>query len=217
MVATAKAAKALLVKVEVQTERDRKILLRRIEVRDRKVLKAQGAYIKTSMSRSMRYANKSNPRSKPGQPPRAHKDNPKGPMLRKLIAYEVNQESKSVVTGPVKFSGASGNVPQLLNQGGTTKLNAKSLQKIDFDIGDYGPIRLATSKTKQARVIVPGGRLFIRTLLETSAMTDRAARLVRQENERRQSSVYIQARPFTSPLLSDGGANLRKLIKSIPL
>lgn len=168
------------------------------------------------MSRSMRYATKSKPRSRPGEPPRAHRDNPKGPKLRKLIKFEVDHQNRSVVIGPVKFGSGMSTVPELLDRGGMTQVKTR-LVKTEYEIGDYGPIRIATSKVRGARVVVPGGRLFIRTLLETSAMCQRASRLAMEENTRRSASVFIAARPFTSPILTDGGANLKKIIKSVPL
>lgn len=184
--------------VIVKVEMDSAKLLRAHEARSKRVLYKQGAYIRKSMQRSMRYTNKADKKSAPGKPPLAHKDNPRGPLLRKLITFRVDEGDKSVIIGPPKDKGS--NVPEVLDKGG--RVQPRKLSVKEFEVGDYGPIR------------AKGGGRFHRVLLETPDMTARATRLVLQENEFRQSvGAYIKPRPFTAPVLTDGGENLRKLIE----
>ncbi len=177
-------------------------LIRRVEAKRKRVLFKQGAYTKTTMARSMRYTSKPEKHGAPGKPPLAHKNSPRGPLLRKLIKFRVDLGEGSVVTGPEKAG--QGDVPQTLDKGGRVKL--RKLKKVEYEIGDYGPIRKKT------------GKGFYRVLLETPGQTERAARLVMEENATRQSvGAYIKPRPFTAPVFTDGGENFRKLISREPL
>jgi len=177
-------------------------LLRRIERKEKRILYKQGAYIRKAMQRSMRYTNKDDKHSEPGKPPLAHKNARRGPLLRKLTGFNVDEEAKTVVIGPAKDRGS--NVPETLDKGG--RVQARKLSTTTFDVGDYGPIRYLGSKK------------FARVLLETPSMAQRATRLVAEENAVRQSAgAYIKPRPFTAPVLTDGGENLRKLIAKEPL
>lgn len=100
--------------------------IRRIDRKETRVLFKLGAYIRKAMQRSMRYAGKrggKSYRSKPGEPPRAHRDG-RGPLLRKLIAFAVDKRTKRVATGPQidsrSRSLAPKPLPALLERGGTT-------------------------------------------------------------------------------------------------
>lgn len=183
-------------------------LFRRHEARNKRVLYRQGGYVRTAMQRSMRYTSKSDKHSQPGQPPLAHKNTKRGPLLRKLVTFFVNERDGSVAIGP-EATGAprSPTIPQALDKGGDVRVGKRELGKTQFDIGDYGPIRYA------------GGGKFRRTLLETPAQTDRATRLTLEENAVRTGSatIHIKPRPFTAPVLTDGGDNLRKLVAREPL
>lgn len=103
-------------------------LMRRHAARNRQVLFRQGAYLKTTMQRSMRYSRKV---SQPGQPPHARKNNP---LLRKLIKFAVDLAQQSVICGPEKFGGsrvrASQPLPQLLDQGGDVTIEVKGVPVI---------------------------------------------------------------------------------------
>lgn len=179
-------------------------LLRRLERKEKRILYKQGAYTKTSMARSMRYTSKDDKSSEPGKPPLAHKNKRKGPLLRKLVKFHVDENEKSVVTGPDALRVQGQPVPQKLDKGG--RIGRSSLSTTTFDVGDYGPIRRRDGKS------------FHRVLLETPAMTERATRLVLEENAVRQSAgAYIKPRPFTAPVFTDGGENLRKLLAKEPL
>lgn len=179
-------------------------LLRRMERKERRILYKQGAYTRTAMQRSMRYTSKDDKSSEPGKPPLAHKNKRKGPLLRKLIKFAVDEQAKTVVTGPDLLRAQGQPVPQKLDKGG--KVGRGLLSTTSFDVGDYGPIRRRDGKS------------FHRVMLETPAQTQRATRLVAEENAVRQSAgAYIKPRPFTAPVLTDGGENLRKLIAKEPL
>jgi len=207
----ANAVAGLTVKVQMDAEK----LLRRHAAKEKKVLFKQGAYLKTAMGRSMRYATKKKKASQPGQPPLAHKDNPKGPMLRKLIKFEVDLAGKSVVCGPTAFG--RGVVPKVLNEGGTIKTKPRKAKE-DYQIGDFGPIRRSATSA-QSRPIVPKGEKYVRVELKTAAMVTRSQRLAVTFNAMLPPSVAvsIKPRPFTAPLMTDGGDNFRKLIDSVPL
>jgi hypothetical protein len=92
---------------------------KRIASKTKRVLFKTGAYTRKSMQRSMRY--RKGP-SQPGQPPSAHRDG-RGPLLRRLIGFEVDRQRDSVTIGPQRFgklSQPSGKtVPDLVNDGGT--------------------------------------------------------------------------------------------------
>jgi hypothetical protein len=100
-----------IVKLEFYGEQFQK----RVAAKRRRVLFKQGAYVRTTMQRSMRYSNKA---SKPGQPPHAHRRT--GAHLRKGIRFVVDDES--VICGPDLRSDSTSlkPLPQLLNEGGIT-------------------------------------------------------------------------------------------------
>ena len=178
--------------------------LRRHAARQKRILYKQGAYTKTTMQRSMRYTSKDDKHSEPGKPPLAHKNKRKGPLLRKLIKFRVDEAETSVVTGPELLKAEGQPVPQKLDKGG--KVFRNFLSRTKHEVGDYGQIRSL------------GNGRFARVLLETPAQAERATRLVAEENDRRQSvAQYIKPRPFTAPVFTDGGENLRKLIAREPL
>ena len=118
--------KAFTVKVVL----DRPRFLKRVAAKKKKVLYKQGGYLKTTMQRSMRYGGKKEIKSKPGEPPRAHKRT--GALLRKLIGFVVDLVAGSVICGPEHFKGGSGGssskpLPQLLNEGGDVTFQTRFL------------------------------------------------------------------------------------------
>lgn len=178
-------------------------LLTRHRKRKKTILFKEGAYVKTSIQRSQRYSKKT---SKPGSPPSAHKDNPRGPLLRKLTAFAVDLEADSVIAGPMLSGPTSPTTPEVLDQGGYVPVE-RLLHDRDFNVLDFGPIRYL------------GGGKFLNIRLQTPDQCERAKRLRDEENAIRagKGSIKIAARPFTKPALTDGGKNLAKLTKSIPL
>jgi hypothetical protein len=174
-------------------------VVKRLRAKSRKVLYKQGAYLRKAMQRSMRYATKKKQHSSPGQPPLAHRQNP---LLRKLITFAVDESAGRVICGPKKFGDGQA-VPQLLDKGGSYRPDKKQLQS-KFSIGGQGPIR------------DDGKGGFVYAKLETSAQTQRAVELVVGENQIRaaNAAIHIAPRPFTKPILSDGGKNFRRLIET---
>lgn len=182
-------------------------LLRRLYQKNVTILKKQGAYIKTAMARSMRYA-KPGKHAPPNEPPFAHRqspENPRGPLLRKLIGYFVDKKLLSVITGPKKTTDVDPTVPQVLDRGG--RVPVRMLKVLKFVVGKGGPIRRGAD-----------GKLH-GVKLTTAAQLERANRLALEENALRAKGVrpYIKPRPFTAPLLTDGGENFRKLANNVPL
>lgn len=177
-------------------------LIKREAARDRKVLFKEGAYVKTAMQREMRYSKKP---SKPGEPPHAHKDTKRGDLLRKLITFVVNLVASSVKIGPPKL-GNDDSVPHILDVGGRVPV-AKLLKDRTFTVGQIGPIRYL------------GAGKFQNIPLKTQAQAGRAEQLLAEENAVRKAkgSVTIAARPFTKPMLTDGGKKLRELVGKTPL
>ncbi len=177
-------------------------VIHRIGVKNKKVLFKTGAYVRTTMQRSMRYAGKKKQVSEPGQPPLAHKNH--GALLRKLITFAVNFAEGSVIIGPKKF-GSGQSVPELLDKGGTARPNKAQL-KSRFKTGLAGPIRQDGATGK-----------FVFAKLETSAQVDRASQLVLGENQVRTTNAafHIAPRPFTKPVFSDGARKMRELISTI--
>ena len=176
---------------------------RRHAARKKKILFKEGAYLKKAGQRSMRYSKKP---SKPGKPPNAHKDKGRGPLLRKLWNFAVDVDKDEVISGPMKAGNDPQSVPQVLNDGGRVPV-AKLRKQTGFKIGDRGPIRFL------------GAGKFAAVPIKTEEQAARAARLVAEENAVRaaKGEITIAARPFTKPLLTDGGKKLAELTGSIPL
>jgi len=169
-----------------------------------KALSRQGAAVRTTAKRSMRYRtsqktqeeqksagtrkriHKSKP-SKPGTPPHAIKPHP---FMRKLSDFSYDQATESVVVGPLPFRVAKGVVPPLHEFGGTKKIRNPRRRK--RRIGSGGEISVTGGKRKRVRYIK----------LRTAAQVARANRL----NEQLYGSEYITGkyapRPFMRPALT---------------
>lgn len=178
-------------------------LIKRQEKRERTILFKQGGYVSSAMKRSMRYSKKP---STPGEPPNAHKDTKRGPLLRKLIKFVVNWAERSVVIGPPKVGNEAESVPHIIDVGGRVPV-AKLLTQRTFTVGQIGPIRYL------------GAGKFQHIPLKTAAQAARAQQLLAEENavRRAKGSITIKARPFTKPMLTDGGKNLHELVAKTPL
>lgn len=97
-----------------------------------------GAYVRKTAQRSMRYRKA---KSNPGEPPSAHQDSPKGPLLRKLLTFAWEPETKSVVVGP-PISGKSKGIPKLHEFGGIQQAVRREIKRV----GDTGPIRIVDDR-----------------------------------------------------------------------
>ena len=110
---------------------DAEPVLKEMDRVQKKTLSRFGAFARTRMKSSLRYTSG---KSRPGQPPHVHKrlgfnklkrdrktgatkKQPVSP-LRELVFFAYDPATKSVVVGPVRFGGAGGIVPGLLEHGG---------------------------------------------------------------------------------------------------
>src|SRR5438105_12168311 len=106
---------------------DRKKVIDWMDKKSRAAMSRAGAYIRTIARSSMRRRKKSSPA---GQPPSAHTD----PGLKKII-FAYDPERKTVVIGPVGFTGHNvigggvkpGVVPQTMEFGGTLGIREAEL------------------------------------------------------------------------------------------
>lgn len=98
---------------------DREAVRRAVAPAKIKVLSKIGAFIRKSAQTSMRYTKKA--RSKPGEPPRAHKQF--GALLRRLIYFGYDPSTDSVVVGPIRAKG--GKAPNLQEFGGRARWGGK--------------------------------------------------------------------------------------------
>jgi hypothetical protein len=94
---------------------DRPAVQNAMDAATRKVLAQFGAFVRTRARSSMRRRKKI---SEPGQPPSAHDG-----KLKQLIFFAFDPGAKSVVIGPALLNGANGEVPALLEYGGTVSRN----------------------------------------------------------------------------------------------
>ena len=83
-----------------------------------KVLKAQGAFIRTAARSSIKKSKKA---SKPGNPPKSHAND----ILRKLILFQADSVRQTVTVGPAisrgrSTTGTGKTVPEVLEYGGYT-------------------------------------------------------------------------------------------------
>lgn len=171
-----------------------KQVMERLRQGRRRVLFRQGSYLQRTMQRAMRYSDKP---SRPGRPPHAHKNTRRGPLLRKLIRYDVDADEGTVLCGPMLLGvSASRPLPELLDQGGRPE--PSQLRKTSFRVGQFGTVREG-----------------VRIRLKTAAQADRASRLAEEENALRRRSLNhrIAPRPFVAPVFTDGGENFAKLIE----
>ena len=93
-------------------------VMQAVEKGKRRVLSKFGAFVRTRARSSIRKRKKT---SEPGQPPSSHAG-----QLR-LIFFSWDDSTKSVVVGPIPFSGKRGEAvaPKLLELGGTTTTETK--------------------------------------------------------------------------------------------
>jgi len=80
----------------------------------RRVLSRFGAFVRTEARHSIRKRKRA---SQPGEPPSSHTG-----LLRRFIFFGYERLSRSVVIGPVKLNAKDTGAPQVLEHGGTTKV-----------------------------------------------------------------------------------------------
>ena len=94
---------------------DRKAIVDAVDSATRRVLSKFGAFVRTAARTSIRPAGKKNAVSLPGQPPRSHVG-----LLRQFIFFGYDSSQRSVVIGPARLNTDSGEIPHILEYGGTT-------------------------------------------------------------------------------------------------
>ena len=81
-----------------------------------KVMKRYGSFVRQTARRSIRKPTKSKPHSSPGEPPRSATGFLKNP---KLLIFNYDRRTRSVVVGPVKIFSKRTDAPRVLEEGGT--------------------------------------------------------------------------------------------------
>ncbi|MEQ8785135.1 MAG: hypothetical protein RIC55_02515 [Pirellulaceae bacterium] len=99
---------------------DRQKVQARVDRAERRVLSRAGAFIRRRARSSIRRRKRT---ASPGQPPSAHSTDRAATLKNILFAYE--EQSQSVVIGPVKLNGQKGHVPRLLEEGGTATIERR--------------------------------------------------------------------------------------------
>jgi hypothetical protein len=184
---------------------DRRVVIDRIGRARAAVLSKAGAFIRRSAKGKIRYAKSP---SKPGSPPHAHESKKGGrdSPLRELIFFAYDEQTNSVVIGPMPFRGTA-IVPRVLELGGTAPGHKNPLRRIRR-VGDGGEIRLdgpASRTTKKNRF----GAMVTYAKLRTQAQADRANRLQEElYGPMTIGPISIAARPYMGPALQE---NLPKL------
>lgn len=96
---------------------DRPKVIAAVDKAERGVLSKAGAFVRTRARSSMRRSKKS---AEPGQPPRSHAGD-----LKRGIVFAYDRPRRSVVIGPLAYNVDGGEVPRLLEKGGTIKRRFK--------------------------------------------------------------------------------------------
>lgn len=142
-----------------------------------------GGAIRLTAVRSIRRRKKP---SKPGTPPHS----PTG-KLRRAIRYAVDHVREEVVIGPVSETART--IWHLHEFGGVTTRKLKQLPTVNYQIGDYGPVRVDRY-----------GRVF-RTRLRSAEQVAHAVKVAAEANAIRQTlgrePVKYPKRPFMGPAL----------------
>ena len=87
-------------------------VLRATDKATRRVLSKFGAFVRTTVRRSIRSRKGI---SRPGSPPHSHAG-----LLKRLVLFGYDTGRRSVVIGPMKLNRKVGNVPEALEYGGTS-------------------------------------------------------------------------------------------------
>jgi len=139
---------------------DRKKVIDRIGKKRATVLRRTGARTMYKMKAFVgRKVTKTRKRSKPGEPPLQRKGG-----IFKNIRYAIDPANPdALVIGPVGFKSGGVSVPQLLNEGGSSRV---TLPGGESEIGRWLPRPFATSDTKPFQ---EGHELFL-TLIKTTKL-----------------------------------------------
>lgn len=102
---------------------DRKIVADKIDAATRRTLSKAGAFVRTAARGLIRSRKKS---ASPGQPPHSHTG-----LLKSMIFFQYEPETKTVVIGPKKFKSNNPTTPEVLEFGGKGN-NSKTYRKFPF-------------------------------------------------------------------------------------
>jgi hypothetical protein len=97
---------------------DTKAVMKAADKKTRKVLSKFGAFTRTTARQSIRTAKKT---SKAGKPPKSHTG-----LLKKFIFFVYDKTKNSVVIGPAKLNGTTGDAPRALEYGGACRVTRGS-------------------------------------------------------------------------------------------
>lgn len=174
---------------------DRAEVLAALRESERIALMRMGALVRTVAQRSMRRRKKA---SKPGSPPSARTDRPRGGLLRNLLAFSYDPASKSVVIGSVPLGKAQ--VPGLMEHGGPW--SGPNPRRRPRHVGSGAPVRLLGSpgRGKTTRKVRGDekNRHAVYARLRSAAQVRRAEEIETQLYGPMQLKVTIAARPYMS-------------------
>lgn len=140
-----------------------------------------------------------------GSPPSAHTE-----FLKGRILYAYDERMQDVVIGPERIAGMTGNVPAVLEYGGTVARRRNTRRRIR-QVGGGGEIQVGRGgKTIRHTLLGDVAVTYIR--LRTGPQADRANRL----NEELYGPEFIPthyqaARPFMGPALEQEAPKLSRL------
>jgi len=152
---------------------DRDAVKKSLGAKNATILSRMGSFVRRTARQSMRRRKKP---SEPGTPPSAHsgKDFPRGPLLKKLMEYQFDPASKSVIVGPKGIIGKQ--APSLQEFGGVKIIKT----------------RIFTEKSGR-RATPRQAETFKRKIADGSlTLTNRPTS---------QRSVHFPARPYMRPAL----------------
>ncbi len=133
---------------------DRDAVIAALGKAERRFLSRAGAHVRLVARRSIR--RRKSP-SSPGSPPRSRTG------LLKQIYFSFDPGSRSVVVGPVKLNGASGDAPRLLEEGGTAQRRLRLVR------GKAGDERLITDPKARKRTVRYRPRPYMAPAHESAA------------------------------------------------
>lgn len=172
-----------MIRVRAKTQFNQRSIQRQVQQASFRNLGHAGAAIRLTASRSIRKRKKP---SRPGAAPHT----PTG-HLRRVIRYSVDKANDAVAIGPTnEYSKSIWNLHEF---GGSIRPKPRLIKQKQFRVGDFGPVRKL------------GPRRFARQRLTTLAQANRAARLIGEENDSRNTDSKktrrYPKRPFMGPAL----------------
>jgi hypothetical protein len=196
----------------------------RVSLAVRQAMSKFGAFTRQSAKQSLKYGDRHSPA---GSPPTVHRTTafdrytksgklrPTSP-LKELIYFSYDDESKSVVVGPLAFSSRPSTVPQVLEHSGLVPQHRNKRRRIRR-LGGSGEIRISGTGKNTKAVVGRDGRTFQVTYakLTTPAQVQRANML----NELLYGPEFFKsrsqaARPFMGPAAEKNMAGVSALLQA---